>query len=415
MPSYAAFLGHQPQISIAELSATIADFELTTVIGKKIAIFQSEEKLDQKFFARLGGTVVMAKQVSDAPLSLEDIPKVLKNEVKSGRKKVTFGLRTLGLPKQTVRDLYRKSKDIFRKGGRPCRYVGNDRKPAPPVLLHDADMLEGSYGCELTILSWEDENENRNLWIGRTCAAQDIVSYAKRDMQKPVRDTTTGLLPPKLAQILLNFGDWVARQGEQKQKETVKKKRKLTVLDPFCGTGVIPMEALLRGWTVYASDKSQKAVNGCTKNIDWLRKEEKILKKDVPSTVWKQDALKPFDFKETPDVIVTETSLGPPLTKRPPAKDAKKFKTENEKLQADFLKNASETLPGVPLVCIWPIWRQKTEAIRLEKIWKVIEELGYEAVLPHGITPENTERPTLVYRRPDQLVWREIVLLKPTK
>jgi hypothetical protein len=36
-----------------------------------------------------------------------------------------------------------------------------------------------------------------------------VNAYAKRDMGKPVRDTGVGLLPPKLAQILLNFGSWL--------------------------------------------------------------------------------------------------------------------------------------------------------------------------------------------------------------
>ncbi len=40
------------------------------------------------------------------------------------------------------------------------------------------------------------------------------------------------------------------------------------VFDPFCGTGVIPLEAILRGCNVLASDISLKAVNGTTKNIE---------------------------------------------------------------------------------------------------------------------------------------------------
>jgi tRNA G10 N-methylase Trm11 len=82
------------------------------------------------------------------------------------------------------------------------------------------------------------------------------------------------------------------------------------------------MECLLRGWHVLACDASQKAVNGCEKNLEWLRKERSILKKNVRSEVWKQNALTPLKLSERPDVIVTETTLGPSLEKRAPLKEA---------------------------------------------------------------------------------------------
>jgi len=52
------------------------------------------------------------------------------------------------------------------------------------------------------------------------------------------------MLPPKLAQILVN--------SVQAQ----------TVYDPFCGTGVIPQEALLLGRTASGSDLSDEIGDG---------------------------------------------------------------------------------------------------------------------------------------------------------
>jgi len=407
MPSYVAFLGHQPHISIAELAAVVPGFTLQKRVEKKVAIFESPEPLKPEILSTLGGTVVLAEKLSDSVLDISNLPKVLVQALEKTRgRKVTFGLPTVGLPPKTIRNLYRKCKDTLRHEGRANRYVGTDRKPAATVLLHDAGLLDGSHGCELTIIAGEEL-----FWVGRTIAAQDVDSYTKRDMEKPVRDTTVGLLPPKLAQIMLNFGLWLAR--ENGCKGAFKKTPQLLVLDPFCGTGVIPMEALLRGWPVLASDKVMKGVNGCSKNLDWLRKEEKIAKKDVPSAVWKHDALKPFELKNPPDAIVTETSLGTPLKERPTQKDAMKEKTENEALQEGFLRNIAATLPGIPIVCTWPVWRTKAKPIFLERIWKVLGELPYEVVLP--VEPEDPARPTLFYRREDQFVGREIVLLKPKK
>src|SRR3989344_5783631 len=437
MPSYAAILGHQPRISIAELSASMPGFILRKNIGKQVILFESSAELSLKEFSTIGGTVVAARAISESTLGLEDVPQMIVNESASIKGKVTFGLRTYGIPRKKVRDLYRLGKDALKKHGRPALYVGTERAPAAAVLLHDAGMLDGSHGCEIFLVSDADAAleselpEGSDVWIGRTVFAQDVDAYSKRDMEKPARDTTVGLLPPKLAQILLNFGAWLAKPGSglrtsfgsaqdksdkgKPTKSEIRNSKSFTILDPFCGTGVIPMEALLRGWNVIASDIMQKAVNACDKNLEWLRKEESILKRDVTSTVFKHDAVKPFDLKEMPDMIVTETSLGPPLTHRPTIKDAQKLKTENEKLQAGFLKNMAVCFPGVPVVCTWPVWYHSKGQIHLEKIWETLHDIGYHATLPPGIESDVEGRLSLVYRRPDQFVGREIVMLVPKK
>jgi tRNA G10 N-methylase Trm11 len=415
MPIYAAFLGHQPHISTAELAAVIPGFSILHTFDKKILTFESVVPLSQETIDILGGTVALAEQLSADSAEVRDIPKVLVQEMENVRgKKVTFALRTSGISPKQLKTLYRECKEALRRIGRASRYVGTEKKPAAAILLHTQGLISGKGGLELVILA-----DEHHFWLGRTVGVQDVDAYTHRDMDKPVRDTTVGLLPPKLAQILLNFGLWLHMQGE-KEKELKKFKPICAeVFDPFCGTGVIPMEALLRGCPVVASDVSLKAVNGTTKNIEWLRKEERILKKDVSSTVWKQDATKPFEtsqgkpfvLKTLPDVVVTETTLGTPFEKRPSQKEIASEKKKNEAVQEAFLRNAAATLPGVPLVCTWPVWRTKTQSVFLEKIWKVLEELPYDVV--RTIELEAHDRPTLFYRRSDQSVGREIVLLKP--
>ena len=413
MPQYAAVLGHQPHISIAELAATVPGFTLERVEQKMVALFSSSDDLDDEFFNNLGGCVLLAKRVTEADVALEDIPRILSAEVAHVKKKIIFGLRCFGVPRQEIKNIYRRSKDILKKQNRPCRYVGNENKPAATPLLVDCEVVSGKRGVELFLI-----NEERGLWVGKTIAVQDIDAYTWRDMQKPVRDTTVGLLPPKLAQMMLNLGAWAVKTESGKLKtenDAPKRKKKeiYTVFDPFCGTGVIPMECLLRGWNVVASDMSLKAVNGCTKNLEWIRKEKKILKKDVSDSVTKHDAAKPFAFKELPHMVVTETSLGPSIAKSPSQREVQKFKKESEALQAAFLKNAAKTLPGVPLVCTWPFWRAGGLTVRLESVWNVLAEAGYVPVLPDGTPAEGDGKPSLLYMRKDQFVGREIVVLMP--
>ncbi len=405
MPSYAAFLGHQPHISIAELSASIPDFDLERVLGGEILLFRSDLNLDVGYLQTLGGTVAIARQVDKKDLTLEDIPQVLRNETAGVQGKVTFSLRGYGFSPRDIRNLYRACKTELRSHGRPARYVGTESVPAISVVLHDEGLLDGSHGCEIVLIK-----EGDATWVGRTVAAQDINAYAKRDMDKPVRDTHVGLLPPKLAQILLNFGAWLVHGTVGGNAE-----KQITVFDPFCGTGVIPIETLLRGWNVLASDDSLKAVNACERNLEWLRKEHGIPKKEATSKVWKQDARKAFDLKAKPDVIVTETTLGPPLEKKAPLKEASRLKSMMEDLQENFLRNVAATLPGVPVVATWPVWYTSKGQTRLEKVWDKLHDIGFRIAIPSAVDLEVTGRPTLVYRRPGQFVGREIVMLQSTR
>ena len=407
MHEYVVILGHQPHITLAELAAVVPGFSLIGIEQKMLAMFSSSEQLDPTVIDILGGTPLIAQRITEADVSMDDVPQLLVNELSSGKKKVVFSLRCFGVPKPLIKTAYRKGKDAIKAQGKPCRYIGNEKKPAAIAQLLDLSVTDPKKGVELIII-----NTPKGLWVGKTIGIQNINAYTWRDMEKPVRDTTVGLLPPKLAQSMLNLGACLAQECDAPVKKR-KKQPVYTVLDPFCGTGVIPMECMLRGWNVIASDKETKAVNGCNKNIDWLRKEKSILKKETSSEVTKHDATKPFKFKELPHMVVTETSLGPNLKKTPTKTEAQKHLKESEKLQEAFLKNAAGTLPGVPIVLTLPFWRTAKEHIHHEKFWQNLENIGYEAVFPEGVEPDNEERPSLLYQRKDQFVGREIVMLLP--
>lgn len=404
MHHYAALLGINPALSIAELSAVFPDFTQEHLfMPESLLTFATTQEIDQHTMNRLGGTLLIAERVTEEKLKLHDIPALLAQELAGAKGKVSFALRIIGVHRSEVRDLYRHCKKGLKQRGISSRYIGNENEPAKTIQLHDEGLMDPKKGCEIVMLKHKDTQ-----WIGKTIAAQDVKAYTVRDMEKPVRDTTVGLLPPKLAQMLLHFGEYMYRECTSKAQS-----KNLLVLDPFCGTGVIPIEAMLRGHTVLASDISLKAVNGTEKNVDWVRKTFKILKKDLAVTIWKQDATKPFDLKEKPDVIVTEGTLGPALKSRATVKDAESYCKEAEELTASFLKNVSESLPGVPVVMILPVWYAQKRVIHLQKIWDRLQVLGFKPVLPPHTSPAVAGHFSLLYRRSDQFVGREIVLLQP--
>ncbi len=406
MHSYAALLGHNPGLSIAEISALTPDITKEHVFPGSFLTFSTAETIDQAALKRLGGTLLIAKKITgDAVVNLQDLPSVLAAELAPVKGKVVFALRFVGIPPREGHDLLRTCKKNLKQRGIPSRYVGSEREPAKPIQLHDEGLLDPKRGCELTILREKDR-----LWIGRTIAAQDVKGYTERDIGKPVRDMTIGILPPKLAQILLNFGEYLLQKNSNLKPRTSK----LIVYDPFCGTGVIPIEALMRGNTVLASDVSLKAVNGCEKNLEWARKTYKILKKDTESTVWKQDATKPFDLgKNVPDMIVTEGTLGPTLKERATVKDIEKYVRDSDNLTEAFLKNCAACLPTTPIVMTLPVWYAQKKMVTLKRIAATIDECGYRSVLPPHVDSWQPDRLSILYRRNDQFVGREIVLLKP--
>src|SRR3989344_6013764 len=96
------------------------------------------------------------------------------------------------------------------------------------------------------------------ILAGRTEAVQDFEAWSKHDFGRPSRDAKSGMLPPKLARLMVNLSG-VQPEGS-------------AILDPFCGSGTILMEAALMGSkAVIGSDISKKAVADTGRNMEWMR------------------------------------------------------------------------------------------------------------------------------------------------
>ncbi|MEK7137264.1 MAG: RsmD family RNA methyltransferase, partial [Patescibacteria group bacterium] len=283
--------------------------------------------------------------------------------------------------------------------------------------------IPGPGTSELVIL--RDERKG-NLWIGATCAVQDIQSYTERDMGKPFRDTKTGLLPPKLAQVLLNLSlltlpselrkTLLAKNtpgGAVKSSEGRTSWEKMTVWDPFCGSGVILLEALHRRAHVLGSDKSERAVKGAEENVQWFREKLKT-PRAVTSTIWKHNALKSPELPSRPTVIVTETSLGPPLHAPLAKRELSLILRETEEQEIQFFRMLATSFPALPVVCTFPVYCARDGSHHfLPRIMNELQELGYRFTYPALKDIRYTDRHSLLYIRPDQFVGREILCLLP--
>ena len=116
MSQYAAILGHQPHISVAELAAATEGFALTGKFQKMVALFDASTNMDFEMGKRLGGSVAIARKIkSSSGLTLEDLPKIVANETKDVKGKITFSLRTYGIPPKELHTLYRDCKKQLKK------------------------------------------------------------------------------------------------------------------------------------------------------------------------------------------------------------------------------------------------------------------------------------------------------------
>ena len=149
---------------------------------------------------------------------------------------------------------------------------------------------------------------DRSYVLGRFVFVQDIDAYTLRDFHKPFRDAKLGMLPPKLAQTMINL---------------IPKANIHTIYDPFCGTGTVCFEAALAGYNSWGSDLLASNIEGCMQNSKFF--EEKFGLQSNLFNFFDADATK---ITNLPDnfAIVSEGYLGKP----------KKGNEEKSELAMDF-------------------------------------------------------------------------------
>lgn len=198
------------------------------------------------------------------------------------------------------------------------------------------------------------------------------------------------MLPPKLAQIIVNLAN-----------PTINS----TVLDPFCGTGVVLQEAWLMGYSVYGTDINQRMIEYSKANIsDWLssryNRNGDIIIEQGDATRHRWDESREY-------AVAGETFLGKPLSTLPPKQVLDKIINECDLIHKKFLINiGSQLKPGSRLCLAVPAWKTRNGFLHLKTL-DLLEELGYTR--KSFVHTSNAE---LIYHRPEQIVARELVILE---
>jgi SAM-dependent methyltransferase len=395
-------LGRQPALGLAELERLYGPEHIMPI--NKAALLDIDSA--DINFKRLGGTVKVAKLLAiiDStgwPRLLDYLLKNIPNHLRfvpAGKFTLGISLYGLDVPLPRLNKDVLKLKKAIKETGRPVRVIPNKSLHLNSAqVLHNQLTSRGAW--ELVLI----RSGSRTI-LAQTMFVQDIDAYAARDQARPKRDAKVGMLPPKLAQIVVNLA---AGQLEAKLPQSENKAlglTRLTVLDPFCGSGVILQEALLNGYSVIGSDIETRMVDYARHNLLWLVKHQPQIQGrvvleagDVTEHQWP-----PFS------IVASEAYLGRPLNSLPPTEKLKPIINDVNTILKKFLKNLAPQMKRARQICLAvPAWRKADGSFIHLPLIDQITDMGY-----NYLDLKHVPREDLIYSREGQTVARQLLILE---
>ena len=382
-----AILGRQPALGVAELEQLYGASSVRW-FSDSSAIVDSP-KFD---FNRLGGTQKAGRIVAELSGDWRKVSMRIVREYTLAwadhQGKITLGLSAYGFT-ATAREVQKTGiilKSKLKEKGVSLRLVPNAEPALNTATSHHNKLGLSDNHVELLVV----RAGNGKVVVAESVGAQNITDLASRDQARPRTDSFVGMLPPKLARMMINLTGVASGR----------------VLDPFCGTGVLLQEAALLGFDVYGTDLSEKMVRYSTENLDWLTYRYSL---DSKVVIEQGDAMT-HAWVGSLDAIATETYLGQPFSAPPSPAKLTEVRGKCNHIISEFLKNIAPQLDdGTPLCVAVPAWRDTTGNFTHLPLVKNLGKLGYKQITLQHVTAEQ-----LLYYREDQVVAREILLLKRT-
>lgn len=385
-------LGRQPEISLAELQAVYR--RTPKLLAGHLAGLDIEQETALATAKNLGSIVKVAKLISDSfTLDADSIARLTHHLFSQTTGKITLGVSYYGSSAKSnlTANFSRAMRASLEQSGHSVRLVPSEQAAlSTATVLHNKLAVGNPKKVELLLAPAPGSHR---LVVAKTIYVQDIGAYTLRDRGRPCRDTRNGMLPPKLAQTMINL----ARGACQLTRPT-------NLLDPFCGTGVILQEAGLMGLTTYGSDNNPRMIDYAQTNLDWLAhryrptSQPRLTIADATSFNWQQ-----WLALNRLELIASETYLGRPYTDPPHPSELKPNLHDCNVIIGRFIANLSPQLPSGAGICLGvPAWYIRDH----------IHHLPCLAELPRHKLRSITTGANLIYHRPDQVVGRELLVLQ---
>ena len=413
-----SILGRQPALGIAELESLYGADALQPFGQQACLIDLDSESID---FDRLGGSIRIAKILTTLPsTNWYEIEKYLIEKTPEHAQyidgKLSFGISVFGI-KINGHHLAKTAlsvKKAIKNSGVSVRMVPQkETELGSATVLYN--KLTAKNGWELLVVS-----DGQTAYLAQTTRIQDIDAYSARDQARPHRDAKVGMLPPKLAQIIINLAvgqiDRLKIEDRRLEKATIEpssilnSQSSVLILDPFCGTGVVLQEAMLMDYHVYGTDLEPRMVQYSIDNLTWLDTKyphkgdyRRIEIGDATNHVWNFSGLQ----SPIPNLVIAgETYLGQPLSALPSNEHLSKIIYETNLLHHKFLQNIAKQIPSGTRLCLAvPTWRGKHEFLHLPML-DHITDMGYTVLRFKHASKED-----LIYYREGQVVGRELLTI----
>ena len=379
-------LGRQPEIGIAELERIYGSRD-TRWFSDISAVIDS----DDFDFNRLGGSQKAGRVTMEVAGNWQQVSRKIISEYggvwANHNGKLTLGISAYGFdaPARDVQKTGIILKKKLRDYGVSVRLIPNAEPALNSATSHHNKLGLAGNKVELIVV----RASSGKVIVAESIGAQNITAIAARDQARPKTDAFVGMLPPKLARIMVNLA--------------LGKNSNRRVLDPFCGTGVVLQESLLLDNDAYGTDLSQKMVDYSTVNLQWLTEKYSLSKKftiefgDAMNHAWTGDI----------DAVVAETYLGQPFSAPPSPTKLTEVRGNCNHIISTFLSNIHQQLqPGTTLCLAVPAWRDTAGRFTHLPLINNLERLGYSSASLTTVRPEQ-----LLYYREDQVVARQLLVL----
>jgi tRNA G10 N-methylase Trm11 len=403
-------LGRQPALGLAELESLYGGDKLQPV-GDKGVIVNVDPCL--LAFDRLGGSLKFCKILTVLDTvkwqRIEDFLLQVSpgHSLQMPEGKMQLGLSLYGFDETTQRITATglNLKKVIRKTGRPVRLIPNQAAELNSAqVIHN--RLTGPNGWELVFI-----RDGQQTIVAQTVKVQDIEAYTRRDRDRPKRDAHVGMLPPKLAQIIINLAAGELPEDKLESICDIPAGQPIprpilneTVLDPFCGTGVMLQEALLMGYDIYGSDLEPRMTDYTRQNISWL---DGLYKMKTPDYRLETADATAHKWSQPIDLVASETYLGRPFTSRPTAEILAQTAADCNLIIKKFLRNIHGHIkPGTRLCLAVPAWQAKPGQFKHLPLIDQIGDLGYNRV-----SFEHSRDEDLVYYRSNQITARQLLVI----
>ncbi len=390
MSTYLFVLGSNTELSRAEIKPFVNEIlfepEVNLLLADSLR-FENPRNLpkskEQIFLDRLGGSIRMAKVLGEFSAKKKLVEVIFQNSALSeNSSNVKIGVSAFQTGKNFLPEFLGMIKKYFAEKKTAVRLENSGGKNMTSGQIFDRKLLKK--GAEFII--WQRGN---SFLLSQTVANQNLRNYVLRDRRKPFSDSKMGMLPPKLAQILINLAD---------PKFSAK------IIDPFCGSGTICTEAAIMGFKTVGSDLNPDFLAGAKKNFYFFAEKFRFEKNKGEFFIGNVASFPWVKFREK--IMVTEGWLGENFERSPSLDKIEKEAVKVLKMWVKAFSNMEQNGPQKVVFCL-PCWNFRGKNISIsQKLFAKIAKSSYNPLALFA------GQKTFIYKREKAFVAREICVLE---